>query len=52
MKLRLPNITATDPAGQVAQMRSYLYYLAQELQFNIDALEKKISAEQDNGKEG
>lgn len=51
MKLRLPNITATDPVGQMTQMKAYLYYLAQELQFNFDDLEKKISAQND-GKEG
>lgn len=37
--MRLPAITAATPDGQVQQMRSYLYQMAQELEFAINALE-------------
>lgn len=35
MNLRYPNITATNPEGQLAQMKSYIYQLVEEL--NITA---------------
>lgn len=37
--MRLPAITAPTPEGQMAQMRSYLYQMAQELEFAINTLE-------------
>lgn len=42
----LPNITATDEAGQLAQMRSYLYQFAEQLQWALNTLEKGTSAEE------
>lgn len=44
--IRLPNITAQDSAGQVAQMRSYLYQFAEQLQWALNTMEKGISAEE------
>jgi hypothetical protein len=43
--IRLPNITATDEAGQLTQMRSYLYQFAEQLQWALNTLEKGTSAE-------
>ncbi len=36
INLRLPNITAPTERGQLEQMRSYLYQMAEELQFAFD----------------
>lgn len=36
--IRLPNITATDEAGQIAQMRSYLYQFAEQLQWAFNSI--------------
>lgn len=44
--IRLPNITATDSAGQVAQMRSYLYQFAEQLQWALNTMEKGVGAEE------
>ena len=44
--IRLPNITATDEAGQLAQMRSYMYQFAEQLQWALNTLEKGTSAEE------
>ena len=44
--IRLPNITATDEAGQLTQMRSYLYQFAEQLQWALSTLEKGIDAEE------
>lgn len=44
--IRLPNITATDEAGQLTQMRSYLYQFAEQLQWALNTLEKGVSAEE------
>lgn len=43
--IRMPNITAPDSAGQVAQMRSYLYQFAEQLQWALNTMEKGIGAE-------
>lgn len=37
--IRLPNITATDEAGQLAQIKSYLYQLADQLKWAFGILE-------------
>ena len=42
--IRLPNITATTEAGQLAQMRSYLYQFSEQLQWALGTLEKGVSA--------
>ena len=44
--IRLPNITATDETGQLTQMRSYMYQLAEQLQWALTTLEKGIGAEE------
>ena len=44
--IRLPNITAVDEAGQLSQMRSYLYQFAEQLQWALNTLEKGTSAEE------
>lgn len=44
--IRLPNITATDEAGQLSQMRSYLYQFAEQLQWALNTLDKGTSAEE------
>ena len=37
--IRLPNITATDEAGQLTQIRSYLYQFAEQLQWALNTLD-------------
>lgn len=37
--IRLPNITATDEAGQIQQMRSYLHQLAEQLNWALNTVE-------------
>lgn len=44
--IRMPNITATDSAGQLAQMRSYLYQFAEQLQWALNTMEKGVGAEE------
>lgn len=44
--IRLPNITATDEAGQIAQMRSYLYQFAEQLQWALNTIEGGTGSEQ------
>lgn len=44
--IRLPNITAQDEAGQLSQMRSYLYQFAEQLQWALNTLEKGTSADE------
>ena len=39
MDIRLPYITATDEAGQLAQMKSYLYQLAEQLKYAVNDIE-------------
>ena len=39
--LRLPNITATTDKGQLQQLRSYLYQLAQELNWALGTIDTK-----------
>lgn len=36
--IRLPNITATDEAGQIAQIRSYLHQFAEQLQWAFNSI--------------
>lgn len=43
--IRLPNITATTPEGQVAQMRSYLYQFAEQLQWALNTMDSGVGAE-------
>ena len=38
--IRLPNITATDEAGQLMQIRSYLYQFAEQLNWALNTLDK------------
>lgn len=42
--IRLPNITATDEAGQLAQIKSYLYQLADQLKWAFGILEGGTAA--------
>lgn len=37
--IRLPNITADTQAGQLTQIRSYLYQLAEQLKFALESVE-------------
>lgn len=39
LELRYPNITAQDGASQLAQIRSYLYQLVEQLQFALSEIE-------------
>lgn len=41
MHLPYPNITATDPRGQVEQMKSYLHQMVDKLNYTLDQLEKE-----------
>lgn len=45
MNLPYPKITATDPAGQVAQLKSYLYQLIDQLNYQLQLLEKNTKKE-------
>lgn len=45
--IRQPNITAATEREQILQMRSYLYQLAQQLQFALGTVEKNIISVQD-----
>lgn len=44
--IRMPNITATTPQGQLEQVRSYLFQMAQQLNFSLREVEKKADAVQ------
>lgn len=46
MNLPYPKITAPDPAGQVAQMKSYLYQLIDQLNYQLQQLEKNTKKEE------
>lgn len=46
--IRLPNITATDPASQMAQMRSYLYQMVEQLNWALATIEVRDSSESSN----
>lgn len=39
INLDLPNITANNPAGQIAQLKSYLYQMVQQLQWAFSTVE-------------
>lgn len=39
MDIRYPNITATDEAGQIRQMRSYLHQLVEQLNWALNTVE-------------
>lgn len=41
--IRLPNITAKDEAGQIQQVRTYLYQLAQQLNWALNTIESAQS---------
>ena len=43
--IRLPNITATDEAGQLSQMRSYLYQFAEQLKWALNTLENNQNSD-------
>lgn len=43
--IRLPNINATTEAGQLAQMRSYLYQFAEQLKWALNTIETNPSGE-------
>ena len=43
--IRLPNITAADEAGQLSQMRSYLYQFAEQLKWALNTLENNQSSD-------
>ena len=45
--IRQPNITAATEREQILQMRSYLYQLAQQLQFALGTVEKNIISVQE-----
>lgn len=42
--IRLPNITAATEAGQLAQIRSYLYQLAEQMQWAIGSIDRQAAA--------
>lgn len=39
MNLQYPSITATTPQGQVEQLKSYLYQLVDQLNYQLNQLE-------------
>lgn len=41
MDIRMPQITATTPQGQMEQVRSYLFQMVQQLNFSLKAVEDK-----------
>lgn len=43
--IRLPNITAPTPEGQLVQIRSYLYQFAEQLKWAMSEIESNIAAE-------
>ena len=43
INIRLPNITATNDAGKLAQMQSYMYQLAEQLNWALNTVETAIS---------
>ena len=43
--IRLPNITATTEAGQIAQMRSYLHQFAEQLQWALNTIQSENSSD-------
>lgn len=43
--IRLPNISASTDAGQLAQIRSYLYQFAEQMQWALNTIEKGQSSE-------
>jgi hypothetical protein len=45
VEIRLPNITATTEKEQLAQVKSYLYQLAQQLQWAMDNISTREGAE-------
>lgn len=45
MNLPYPKITARDPAGQVAELKSYLYQLIDQLNYQLQLLEKNAKKE-------
>ena len=45
VEIRLPNITATTEREQLAQIKSYLYQLAQQLQWAMDNISTREGAE-------
>lgn len=44
VKLRLPKVDAPTVPGQIKQIYSYLYQLAEELQVTIEQLEVQLEA--------
>ena len=41
--LRFPNITATTPEGQMAQMQSYVHQLVQQLNWALNSLDEAVA---------
>lgn len=46
MKLSYPKISATTPAGQVAELKSYLYQLVDQLNYQLQQLENDRKKEE------
>lgn len=46
MDIRMPNITASTPQGQMEQVRSYLFQLVQQLNFSLKTVEDKATEAQ------
>lgn len=46
MDLRMPNITATTPQGQMEQVRSYLFQMVQQLNISLKEVESKAAEAQ------
>lgn len=43
IEIKLPNITATKPADQLTQLKSYLYQLVQQLNYALNINSDTIS---------
>lgn len=49
MQVRFPNINANTPAGQLEQIRSYLYQFAEQLQWAMDSIDRATSGSSNTG---
>ncbi len=42
-KIELPKITSSNPAGQIQQINSLLFQLEEQLNFNLNDIQKEIN---------
>lgn len=46
--IRLPNITGKTDREQLAEIKNYLIYLCNQLQYELEAIDMKIDSESTN----